>query len=52
MYVRTVFRAGLVRLVRSAESLGLIRARMMGVRRAAGDVVVFMDSHMEVQHHW
>lgn len=41
-----------VRLLRSATHLGLIRARLLGTRAASAQVVVCMDSHMEVAEKW
>ena len=52
VYINAVFGANLVKLLRSSITLGLIKARLMGVSQAEGSVLVFMDSHMEVQHHW
>ena len=51
MHVRTYF-GKLVRLVRSNVDLGLIRARLNGIRAALGRVVVVMDSHVEPQVGW
>eukprot|EP00927_Polykrikos_kofoidii_P017022 TRINITY_DN17728_c0_g1_i1.p1 TRINITY_DN17728_c0_g1~~TRINITY_DN17728_c0_g1_i1.p1 ORF type:complete len:625 (-),score=68.04 TRINITY_DN17728_c0_g1_i1:191-2065(-) len=41
-----------VKLVRLAERRGLMLARMEGAWRATGDVLVFLDSHIEATHGW
>lgn len=41
-----------VKLLRSNKRLGAIRARMLGATMAAGDVLVFMDSHCECHPGW
>nr|XP_009861683.2 polypeptide N-acetylgalactosaminyltransferase 11-like [Ciona intestinalis] len=38
--------------LRSKSQLGLIRARMFGARYATGDVLIFLDSHCEVNNGW
>ncbi len=51
IYLSAVF-GDIVKLVRSYVDLGLIKARLLGFSKATGDVIVFMDSHMEVQQKW
>ncbi|CAJ1083868.1 polypeptide N-acetylgalactosaminyltransferase 15-like [Xyrichtys novacula] len=41
-----------VRLIRSTKRLGVGGCRSLGVSRAAGEVLVFMDSHCECQKGW
>lgn len=43
---------GRVKIVNLAERKGLIVARMEGVRRAKGEVVMLMDAHVEVGVNW
>ena len=41
-----------VTLLHAPERLGLIRARIYGAKHATGDVLVFLDSHVEANVHW
>ncbi|CAI4229053.1 unnamed protein product [Auanema sp. JU1783] len=41
-----------VKIVRSKERVGLIRARMMGAQESTGDVLTFLDSHCECTIGW
>ncbi|CAI2349227.1 unnamed protein product [Caenorhabditis sp. 36 PRJEB53466] len=41
-----------IKIIRSKERVGLIRARMMGAQEARGDVLTFLDSHCECTKGW
>ncbi|XP_018320488.1 polypeptide N-acetylgalactosaminyltransferase 35A isoform X2 [Agrilus planipennis] len=44
--------SGKVLLYRTERREGLIRARLHGARKATGEVIVFLDSHVEVNLDW
>ncbi|XP_064607959.1 putative polypeptide N-acetylgalactosaminyltransferase 10 [Liolophura sinensis] len=41
-----------VKVVRAKRREGLIRTRLLGARAATGDVVIFLDSHVEANINW
>ena len=47
-----IFRDRKVILYNLPERSGLIRARSFGAQKARGDVLVFLDSHVEVNRNW
>jgi polypeptide N-acetylgalactosaminyltransferase len=50
--LKTTWPDSIVKLVRSKERLGLIRARLAGADAASGDVLIFLDAHCEVNIVW
>ncbi|XP_052234412.1 polypeptide N-acetylgalactosaminyltransferase 13-like [Dreissena polymorpha] len=51
-YLESHFPVGLVKMIRVPNRLGLIQARLMGYRNSTGDIIIFFDSHMEVNIDW
>lgn len=41
-----------VKIFENEERQGLIKARMTGAKMATGEVIIFLDSHMEVYNTW
>ena len=41
-----------VKLVRTSQREGLIRARVYGADHSTGEVILFLDSHCEVNAGW
>ena len=51
-YIATKFPEGLIRIIRVKKRQGLIKARLLGWRNSTGEVIIFFDSHMEVNIDW
>ncbi|XP_060581406.1 polypeptide N-acetylgalactosaminyltransferase 13-like [Ruditapes philippinarum] len=51
-YIESHFPKGLVKMIRVPERRGLIQARLAGYDNSTGDVIIFFDSHMEVNIDW
>lgn len=49
---KSFINTNLVKLVRTAKREGLIRARLFGAKLAKGDVLIFLDSHVEANQGW
>ncbi|XP_076482440.1 polypeptide N-acetylgalactosaminyltransferase 35A isoform X2 [Bombus vancouverensis nearcticus] len=43
---------GKVKFFKTEKREGLIRARMFGARKATGEILIFLDSHIEVNKRW
>lgn len=43
---------GKVKVVRAERREGLIRTRLLGAKHATGEVIIFLDSHIEASINW
>lgn len=41
-----------IKFYKTEKNEGLIRAKMFGAAKASGEILVFLDSHCEVQQNW
>ncbi|XP_071044472.1 putative polypeptide N-acetylgalactosaminyltransferase 10 isoform X3 [Parasteatoda tepidariorum] len=44
--------SSIIHVIRAKKREGLIRARLLGAKKAVGDILVFLDSHTEVNIDW
>ena len=51
-YVKATWPDGIVKVVRTEERGGLIRAKVNGAKAATGDVIIFLDAHCECGTGW
>jgi polypeptide N-acetylgalactosaminyltransferase len=51
-YLGYHFPDGRVRVLRNKKREGLIRTRLFGAREAKGDILIFLDSHIEATIGW
>ncbi|KAK3736639.1 hypothetical protein QZH41_017027 [Actinostola sp. cb2023] len=43
---------GKIKIVRTKERVGLIKARVIGADNSIGEVIIFLDAHCEANHGW
>lgn len=44
--------SGIVKLVRNKKREGLIRSRLLGAKMSSSEIIIFLDSHCEVNTGW
>lgn len=51
-YAKDHWSSDIVKMMRTERNEGLIRAKMFGASKATGSVLIFLDSHCEVNERW
>ncbi|KAM3715860.1 putative polypeptide N-acetylgalactosaminyltransferase [Dirofilaria immitis] len=51
-YARKNWNSDTVKMLQTEKNEGLIRAKIFGAKHATGEVLVFLDSHCEVNEQW
>uniref|UniRef100_A0A915PBU1 Polypeptide N-acetylgalactosaminyltransferase n=1 Tax=Setaria digitata TaxID=48799 RepID=A0A915PBU1_9BILA len=51
-YARENWSSDVVKMLNTRKNEGLIRAKIFGAKHATGEVLVFLDSHCEVNERW
>ncbi|TKR75808.1 hypothetical protein L596_017049 [Steinernema carpocapsae] len=51
-YAKENWSPEIVKMLKTEKNQGLIRAKMFGADKASGEVLVFLDSHCEVNRKW
>ena len=51
-YLSNNDKSGLVHVYHNEVCMGLVQARSGGVKHTTGEIIIFLDSHMEVLDGW
>ncbi|VDK29044.1 unnamed protein product, partial [Anisakis simplex] len=51
-YLKENWSSDLVKMLKTEKNEGLIRAKIFGAERSSGEVLIFLDSHCEVNERW